>query len=118
MSANAPVHQLRVRLALALAPRAAVEVELLVPAGSTVADAVRLSGLLHGIDNTTVDSLQTGIWGRRVVPLEPLRDGDRVELYRSLKVDPKMARRERFARQGARGTGLFSKRRAGAKSGY
>jgi sulfur carrier protein len=41
-----------------------------------------------------------------------------VELYRPLKVDPKLARRERFNRQGAGTTGLFAKRRAGAKSGY
>ncbi|MDH5708755.1 MAG: RnfH family protein, partial [Hylemonella sp.] len=47
-----------------------------------------------------------------------LRDLDRVELYRPLKVDPKVARRERFARQGARGAGLFASKRAGAKAGY
>jgi len=33
-------------------------------------------------------------------------------------VDPKVARRERFARQGAKTAGLFAKRRAGAKAGY
>ncbi|HYP70717.1 MAG TPA: RnfH family protein, partial [Variovorax sp.] len=47
-----------------------------------------------------------------------LKDGDRLELCRDLVVDPKVARRERFARQGARGTGLFAKRRTGAKAGY
>ena len=35
-----------------------------------------------------------------------------------LEMIAKVARRERFARQGARGTGLFAKRRAGAKAGY
>jgi sulfur carrier protein len=62
--------------------------------------------------------LQTGVWGRKQPPDHVLRQGDRVELYRALKVDPKVARRERFSKQGARTTGLFSKRRAGAKSGY
>jgi hypothetical protein len=33
-------------------------------------------------------------------------------------VDPKVARRERFKKQGARGTGLFAKRRKGGKAGY
>jgi sulfur carrier protein len=47
-----------------------------------------------------------------------LQDGDRLEIYRPLKVDPKVARRERFARQGAKTTGLFAKRRPGAKAGY
>lgn len=66
----------------------------------------------------TVDALETGVWGRKQAADHLLRDGDRVELYRPLKVDPKVARRERFTRQGAGTTGLFAKRRAGAKSGY
>jgi uncharacterized protein len=47
-----------------------------------------------------------------------LRDGDHVNLSRGLLVDPMVARRERFAKQGARSAGLFSKRRPGAKPGY
>jgi putative ubiquitin-RnfH superfamily antitoxin RatB of RatAB toxin-antitoxin module len=41
-----------------------------------------------------------------------------LEFYRALRVDPKVARRERFNKQGSRGAGLFSKRRPGAKPGY
>jgi putative ubiquitin-RnfH superfamily antitoxin RatB of RatAB toxin-antitoxin module len=41
-----------------------------------------------------------------------------VEIYRGLLVDPKVARRERFRKQGARAAGLFAKRRPGAKPGY
>jgi hypothetical protein len=40
---------------------------------------------------------------------------DRVEIYRPLQVDPKVARRERFASQGARTTGLFARRAPGAR---
>lgn len=59
-----------------------------------------------------------GVWGR-VKPLDHvLQDGDRVELYQPLKVDPKVARRERFAQQGARGAGLFAARRPNSKAGY
>jgi putative ubiquitin-RnfH superfamily antitoxin RatB of RatAB toxin-antitoxin module len=47
-----------------------------------------------------------------------LRDGDRVELCRELRVDPKVARRERFSKQGARRAGLFAKKRPGAAAGY
>ena len=47
-----------------------------------------------------------------------LRADDRVEVYRPLQVDPKVARRERFVRQGAKSAGLFTKRRPGAKAGY
>jgi uncharacterized protein len=98
--------------------RDCVEIALTLPAGSRVVDAVRASQMLAGLSDNEVDALLTGIWGRKLPPDHALRDGDRVELYRPLKVDPKMARRERFTRQGARGTGLFSHRRAGAKSGY
>jgi putative ubiquitin-RnfH superfamily antitoxin RatB of RatAB toxin-antitoxin module len=100
------------------AARHCQEVALTLPAGSRLVDAVRTSALLAGLSDAEVDALQTGIWGRKLPPEHVLRDGDRVELYRPLKVDPKVARRERFSRQGAGTTGLFAKRRAGAKSGY
>jgi putative ubiquitin-RnfH superfamily antitoxin RatB of RatAB toxin-antitoxin module len=48
----------------------------------------------------------------------PLRDLDRVEIYRPLTVDPKVARRQRFNKQGAKAAGLFARKRAGAKAGY
>jgi uncharacterized protein len=47
-----------------------------------------------------------------------LSDHDRLEIYRALQIDPKMARRERFKKQGAKSAGLFAKRRPGAKPGY
>lgn len=59
-----------------------------------------------------------GVWGKPVTDDAVLRDGDRLELYRSLKVDPKVARRERFQQQGTRAAGLFATRRKGAKPGY
>jgi putative ubiquitin-RnfH superfamily antitoxin RatB of RatAB toxin-antitoxin module len=40
-----------------------------------------------------------------------VRDGDRIEIYRPLKVDPKVARRERFRKQGSRSAGLFARKR-------
>jgi putative ubiquitin-RnfH superfamily antitoxin RatB of RatAB toxin-antitoxin module len=94
------------------------EVILQLPAGSRLVDAIRGSALLVELPDVDVDTLQTAVWGRKLPPEHMLRDGDRVEVVRPLKVDPKVARRERFTRQGAGTTGLFSKRRAGAKSGY
>ena len=61
---------------------------------------------------------QTAVWGKPVEPLHVLKDGDRLEVLRPLRVDPKVARRERFQKQGAKTAGLFAKRRAGAKPGY
>lgn len=59
-----------------------------------------------------------GVWGRKVTASHVLQHGDRLELYRALKVDPKVARRQRFKRQGAKRSGLFATRRPGAVPGY
>ena len=61
---------------------------------------------------------ETAVWGKPVEPLHVLKDGDRLEVLRPLRVDPKVARRERFQKQGAKTAGLFAKRRVGAKPGY
>ncbi|HEV2622161.1 MAG TPA: RnfH family protein [Frateuria sp.] len=62
-------------------------------ADATVAQAVAAAGL-EG-EGVSVDHQRLGIYGRRVAPDQRLRDGDRVELYRSLTLDPKDARRRR-----------------------
>ena len=68
--------------------------------GASVLDAVTASGLCqrHGLP---AQSVETGIWGRKQPPQAVLRDGDRVELYRPLRVDPKEARRLRYKRSKA-----------------
>ena len=76
---------MRVMVAVALADRQEVmEVEL--PAGSTVADALAAA-------NVGGDCV--GIWSRPCTPQTPLRDGDRVELYRPLSANPREMRRAR-----------------------
>ncbi len=94
------------------------EVTLELDAGSTVATALQVSGLLNGMSATQADGLTVALWARKVSLSHALRDQDRLELCRPLKVDPKVARRERFVSQGAKSAGLFSKRRQGAKAGY
>jgi putative ubiquitin-RnfH superfamily antitoxin RatB of RatAB toxin-antitoxin module len=102
------------------ASRSVQEITLHVEPGCTVGDALRLSKLLQDLDNNTLDQLEFGVWARKVPLSHVLREGDRVELYRPLKVDPKVARRARFVSQGAKSksAGLFAQRRAGAKAGY
>ncbi|WP_409997556.1 RnfH family protein [Curvibacter sp. APW13] len=99
-------------------PRVVHEVALSLPDGSAVRQAILASGLLAGLSEAELAMLECGVWGRKVSLGHGLRDGDRVELYRSLKVDPKEARRLRFAGQGTRAAGLFRRRRPGAKPGY
>lgn len=99
-------------------PREVREIVLLVPEGCTAAQAVHLSGVFDAMSQEEVSAVELGVWGRKAPAEQVLRAHDRVELYRPLKVDPKVARRERFVRQGAKSAGLFAKRRAGAKAGY
>ncbi len=108
---------LRITVMHAPAPRTVHEFERVLPEGSTAADALDACGL-PGIEALAEQAHFLGIWGRKADLGQALQDGDRVELVRDLRVDPKVARRERFAGQGARGAGLFSRRRPGAKSGY
>ena len=69
--------------------------EVTLPAGATVADAIRASGVLDRWPETVPAAPDVGIWGRACAMTQRLEDGDRVELYRPLTVDPKEARRVR-----------------------
>ena len=109
---------IRITLACSPAPRVVHEEVLTLKDGARARDAVRASRLADLFPKLDWQALQPGVWGKAVDWEQLLKDGDRIELCRDLTVDPKVARRERFARQGARGTGLFAKRRAGAKAGY
>lgn len=82
-------------------PGQADSVQLRLPPGSTLAQALLASGLLarHGL---CAEGLKVGIWSR-LQPLHTLlRDRDRVEIYRPLRVDPKEARRQRYGLHKAR----------------
>jgi putative ubiquitin-RnfH superfamily antitoxin RatB of RatAB toxin-antitoxin module len=112
---------LHITVVVSPAPRVVHERQLTLPAGSTVQQALQASGLLSDFPELDLNNHAVwllGIWGRKTTPAHVLRDLDRVELYRPLTVDPKVARRERFQKQGTQRAGLFAKRRAGAKAGY
>ncbi len=86
--------------------------------GSTIGDALTASGLAQRFPELADAPLRVGIWCQEVSTERALQDGDRVEVYRLLSVDPKVARRARFATQGARSAGLFARKRPGSKAGY
>jgi putative ubiquitin-RnfH superfamily antitoxin RatB of RatAB toxin-antitoxin module len=75
----------------------AVELE----AGASAADAVRASGLMQRCPEIDPETSPLGVFSQPCAPDQPLRPGDRVEVYRPLRVDPKEARRLR-ARSGQR----------------
>lgn len=76
-------------------PRRFRQVELTLPPGACVRDALQAVGC-------DADSA-CAVYGQRVAPEAPLEDGDRVEVLRPLLADPKEARRRRVeARRAAR----------------
>jgi uncharacterized protein len=109
---------LHVTVVYSPAPRVVHECALTLASGSSVLQALNASGLLQQFPDLDVQSVGVGVWGRKAALGHVLRDKDRVEIYRPLQVDPKLARRTRFQKQGARTTGLFANRRKGGKAGY
>jgi putative ubiquitin-RnfH superfamily antitoxin RatB of RatAB toxin-antitoxin module len=78
-----------IRVEVVFARRDRVErVTLQLPDGALVRDALRASGM-------AADPNAVGVFGKRVPPDTPLADGDRVEIYRALLLDPKERRRQR-----------------------
>lgn len=72
-------------------------VGLRLPAGSTVMDAIRASGILEKHPEIDLAKNRLGVYGRQVKSDAVLRDRDRVEIYRPLLADPKEVRRRRAA---------------------
>jgi len=108
----------KITLVYSPGPRQVREWSLELPAGSTAAQAVAASGVVTEFPELASGRLALGIWGKKTGLRQALCDLDRVEIYRPLRVDPKVARRERFNTQGVKKSGLFANKRAGAKAGY
>lgn len=109
---------IHVTVACSPAAREVWEAALTLPAGSTVRQALQASGIFERFPDLDPGQAGVGVWGRKATPQQALREHDRVEVYRPLRVDPKVARRERFSKQGSKTAGLFATRRPGAKPGY
>jgi uncharacterized protein len=75
-------------------PRSARTVQLELPAGATVRDALASCGLEIDLEQQAF-----GVFGKRARLDHPLAEGDRVEIYRPLAIDPKEARRRRAKRR-------------------
>lgn len=95
--APAEAELLNVELVYCPRPGVADLVRLQLAAPASVATALQASGVLqrHGLNATEV---RAGVWNQVREPDFALRNGDRVEIYRALTVDPKEARRLRYKR--------------------
>ena len=94
----------RVEVAYATPSRQEV-IELTVRPGASVEQVIRESGLLQRFPEIDLARSRVGLFGEIVSLRDPVRDGDRVEIYRPLMADPKEARRRRAERRAEPGTG-------------
>ena len=78
-------------------------IELELPVDATIADALcRARETLAAEGGIDWEGGATGVWGeRRERSFQP-REGDRIELYRSLSADPRAQRRARERRKQSR----------------
>ena len=91
----------RIEVAYALLGRQ-VLLRLEVEEGTTVEEAIARSGILESFPGLRIVPGQVGVFGRTVGLDAPVRDGDRVEIYRPLIAAPREARRERAKASGKR----------------
>jgi len=116
---------INLELLVGAGPRIIIQRELSLHDGCTVAVALQVAMRMGQTDAALASALSAmpqpwlvGVWNKKVPLSRVLHAGDRLEIYRGLRVDPKVARRERFKKQGAKNAGLFAQRREGAKAGY
>lgn len=89
---------IKVEVAYAL-PHKQYIVALEVAPGTTAIEAVKAASIGQYFDDFEVnESLALGIFSKAVPQQQPLSSGDRVEIYRPLKVDPKEVRKARAAK--------------------
>lgn len=83
-------------------PEEQVLITLDVEQGTTVEQAVKLSGVLERFTDIDLTKNKLGIFGKPTKADQVLRDKDRVEIYRPLIADPKESRRKRAEKKEAK----------------
>ena len=75
------------------------DIQLILPVrlapGATVQQAIEASGMLDKFPEIDLKQNKFGVFGKLTKGDAPLRDKDRVEIYRKLIADPKEVRRQR-----------------------
>jgi putative ubiquitin-RnfH superfamily antitoxin RatB of RatAB toxin-antitoxin module len=66
-----------------------------IPDGSTVQQAIELSGLLKQYPHIDLGTQKVGIFGKLAKLDSPVKEGDRVEIYRQITADPAQVKRRR-----------------------
>jgi putative ubiquitin-RnfH superfamily antitoxin RatB of RatAB toxin-antitoxin module len=66
-----------------------------VPDNSTIEETINLSGVLKLYPEINLSSQKVGIFGKIAALNTTVKDGDRVEIYRQITVDPQTVQRRR-----------------------
>jgi hypothetical protein len=67
---------------------------LTVPPEATIADVIEMSAVAECFPEHDLDAMQVGVWGHPADRRQTVGNGDRIELYRPLEMDPREARRQ------------------------
>lgn len=70
-----------------------------IQSGATVEHAIKASGVLALCTDISLGKNRIGIYGKTVLPDKVLKEGDRIEIYQPLLMDPMEARRLRVRRR-------------------
>jgi putative ubiquitin-RnfH superfamily antitoxin RatB of RatAB toxin-antitoxin module len=85
-----------IRIEVAYAkPEVQVILALELEAGATIEEAIQRSGLLERFPEIDLAQQAVGVFSQPRQLNEVVKEGDRIEIYRPLKQDPKEARREK-----------------------
>jgi hypothetical protein len=81
-------------------PQSSVVKFLELPPGALIEDALRMAARDPDFAGIDLEDSAVGIYGKTARRDQPLKDGDRLEIYRPLAEEPKLARRRRVSRSG------------------
>ena len=87
--------QVTVEVVFARAGQSALHRRFEVDASSTLMQAIEASGLTDLLPVDAIDPRRLGVFGRKASPEQQVHEGDRIEIYRVLTLDPMEARRRR-----------------------
>ena len=69
--------------------------EVVLPSGSTIEQGIKASGILEKCPEINLAQNKVGIFSKPGSLDNQIYDGDRIEIYRPLKIDPKQERRKK-----------------------
>ena len=90
--------EIMIEVAYAL-PEEQVIISIKVPTKSDVKQAIEKSGIQKKFPSIDLSNNKVGIFGKKTTLDHPLKDRDRIEIYRPLILDPKDMRRKRAAKK-------------------